>query len=65
LKHSPRRGIPRDVPTIFTEDGFRFFFYSNDHEPVHVHVRKGDADAVFNMIRRFNYESPWASSCRN
>lgn len=37
------------MPTIFTEDGFRFFFYSNDHEPIHVHVRKGDAEAVFNL----------------
>lgn len=37
------------MPTIFTEDGFRFFFYSNDHEPIHVHVRKGGAEAVFHM----------------
>ncbi len=27
----------------------RFFFYSNDHEPVHVHVRRGDGEAVFNV----------------
>lgn len=35
------------MPTVFTEDGFRFFFYSNDHRPIHVHVRKGDGEAVF------------------
>jgi hypothetical protein len=35
------------VPTVFTKDGFRFFFYSNDHAPIHVHVRKGDGEAVF------------------
>jgi len=23
------------------------FFYSNEHTPVHVHVRRGDAEAVF------------------
>jgi hypothetical protein len=37
------------MPTIFTEEGFRFFFYSNDHLPIHVHVRKGDGEAVFNV----------------
>jgi hypothetical protein len=37
------------MPTIFRKDGFRFFFYSNDHEPVHVHVTHGDGEAVFNV----------------
>jgi hypothetical protein len=37
------------MPTVFTKDGFRFFFYSNDHRPIHVHVRKGDGEAVFNV----------------
>ena len=37
------------MPTVLTEDGFRFFFYSNDHRPIHVHVRKGDGEAVFNI----------------
>ena len=40
---------PNDVPTIFRKDGFRFFFYSNDHEPTHVHVRKGAGEAVFEV----------------
>ncbi len=22
------------MPTVFTIDGFRFFFYSNEHEPL-------------------------------
>lgn len=26
------------MPTIFIFFGFRFMFYSNDHEPIHVHV---------------------------
>lgn len=37
------------MPTIFEKDGFRFFFYSNDHDPIHVHVRKGDGEAIFNV----------------
>ena len=37
------------MPTVFTQEGFRFFFYSNDHEPIHVHVRKGDGEAVFEL----------------
>lgn len=40
------------MPTVFTQDGFRFFFYSNDHRPIHVHVRKGDGEAVFNVGKR-------------
>jgi hypothetical protein len=35
------------VPGIFEKDGYIFFFYSNDHEPIHVHVRKGNGEAVF------------------
>jgi hypothetical protein len=35
------------MPTVFTKDGYRFFFYSNDHTPIHVHVRKGSGEAVF------------------
>ena len=37
------------MPTVFVEDGYRFFFYSNDHKPIHVHVRKGGGEAVFNV----------------
>jgi hypothetical protein len=35
------------MPTVFTRQGYRFFFYSNDHRPIHVHVRKGGGEAVF------------------
>ena len=37
------------MPTVFTKEGFRFFFYSNDHTPIHVHVRKGTGEAVFEV----------------
>ena len=35
------------MPTVFIKDGFRFFFYSNDHTPIHVHVKRGNGEAVF------------------
>lgn len=37
------------MPTVFTKNGFRFFFYSNEHEPIHVHVRRGGGEAVFDL----------------
>lgn len=33
------------MPTIFEIFGLRFFFFSDEHQPVHVHVVKGDARA--------------------
>ena len=38
------------MPTVFRQDGFRFFFYSNEgdpREPIHVHVMKDGAEAKF------------------
>ena len=38
------------MPVVFRERGFTFFFYSNEgapREPVHIHVRRGDAEAKF------------------
>lgn len=37
------------MPNIFEKDGFRFFFYSNEHRPIHVHVRHGGGEAVFDV----------------
>jgi hypothetical protein len=37
------------VPKIFEQDGYRFFFYSNEHRPIHVHVRYGSGEAVFDV----------------
>jgi hypothetical protein len=34
------------MPTILVQNGFQFKFYSNEnHEPPHVHVIKGKAEA--------------------
>ena len=37
------------MPIIFEKDGYRFFFYSNEHEPIHVHVRRGGGEAIFDI----------------
>jgi len=30
------------MPTLLLQDGFKFFFYANEHEPKHIHVSKAD-----------------------
>jgi Domain of unknown function (DUF4160) len=37
------------MPTILIADGFRFFFYSNEHLPEHIHVEKDNCTAKFNL----------------
>jgi hypothetical protein len=37
------------MPVVFEKDGYKFFFYSNEHEPAHVHVRHGEGEAVFEV----------------
>lgn len=37
------------MPTILTLFGLRFFFYSMEHEPVHIHVENGDGQAKFEI----------------
>lgn len=38
------------MPTILRLNGFKFFFYSNEHEPKHIHVIKGDEFAKINLV---------------
>jgi len=33
------------MPTIFRYDGYRFYFYSNEHLPEHIHIENGDGYA--------------------
>lgn len=35
------------MPTILRQSGYRFFFYSNDHLPVHIHIEKDNNTAKF------------------
>lgn len=37
------------MPEIFRLFGLRFFFYSDDHLPIHVHVRNGAGEAKFEI----------------
>ena len=41
------------MPTIFSVFGLRFMFFSDDHEPIHIHVVKGkgaiNESAVFQL----------------
>ena len=37
------------MPEIFRFYGFSFFFYSREHEPIHVHVEGNDGYAVYDL----------------
>jgi len=34
-------------PTVFRENGYRFFFFSREEERMHVHITSGDGEAKF------------------
>ncbi len=34
-------------PTVFRENGFRYFFFSREEPRMHVHVYSGDGEAKF------------------
>lgn len=40
------------MPRVFERDGYKFFFYSNEHRPIHVHVQYGGGEAVFDVEDR-------------
>ncbi len=37
------------MPTLFRAFGLRFFFYSNEHKPIHIHIRNADGEAKFDV----------------
>lgn len=37
------------MPTLLNINGFKFFFYANEHEPMHIHVTKGEAFAKIEL----------------
>lgn len=37
------------MPTLLILFGLRFYFYINDHEPVHIHVENADGEAKFEI----------------
>lgn len=40
------------MPDIYRYFGFVFFFYSNEHDPIHVHVQHDHRESVFEIIMR-------------
>ena len=36
-------------PTLLLKEGFKFFFYANEHLPKHIHVEKGDDYATIDL----------------
>jgi hypothetical protein len=38
------------IPKIYEYLGLIFYFYSNEHEPIHVHVAKAERETVFELI---------------
>lgn len=37
------------MPTLFYLFGYRFFFYSNEHTPIHVHISRGEGEAKYEI----------------
>lgn len=38
------------MPKIFEYFGLIFYFYSNEHEPIHVHVQHAENESIFELI---------------
>ena len=38
------------MPTVFILFGFVFKFYSNEHNPIHIHVLRGGAKAKYSIF---------------
>lgn len=38
------------MPDIFRYFGFIFFFHSNEHDPIHVHVQHDHHESIFEII---------------
>jgi hypothetical protein len=37
------------MPTVLRVNGYRFFFYSNEHLPIHIHIEKDSKTAKFSI----------------
>ena len=37
------------MPELFRAFGIRFFFFSSEHLPIHVHIRNADGEAKFGI----------------
>ena len=50
------------MPTIFFYLGLRFFFYSNEHKPPHIHVKSASGMAKFNLLDGSLMDAPTMKS---
>ncbi len=58
------------MPTVLVIDGFRFFFYSNEHLPKHIHIEKAEKTAKFNLenvelVKSSGFNSTQLKTMRN
>ena len=58
------------MPTALLIDGFRFFFYSNEHFPKHSHIEKAEKTAKFNLenvelVKSSGFNSTQLKTIRN
>ena len=58
------------MPSVFYIEGFRFFFYSNEHLPKHIHIEKAEKTAKFNienveLIKSSGFNSSELKTIRN
>ena len=37
------------MPTLLNQDGFKFFFYANEHDPRHIHVMNANGHAKIEL----------------
>ena len=37
------------MPTLLNQDGFKFFFYANEHDPRHIHVMNAAGHAKMEL----------------
>ncbi|CAA6812251.1 MAG: Unknown protein [uncultured Campylobacterales bacterium] len=37
------------MPTLLNKNGFKFFFYANEHEPKHIHITNGSGFAKIEL----------------
>ena len=37
------------MPEVFRFFGYSFFFYSREHEPIHIHIEGNDGYAVYDL----------------
>ena len=58
------------MPTVLVIGGFRFFFYSNEHLPKHIHIEKAEKTAKFNLenvelVKSSGFNSTQLKTMRN